>query len=77
MTKAHDSVSRNIFSFTVYYHGLLKGVRTAKLEVASANTLNMTALIQTVACAYRYRPRTALLVEKRDIIKGRRLLSGN
>jgi len=73
----HDSASRNIFSFTAYYHGLLKGVRTAMLEDASANTLNMTTLIQTVACAYKYRPRTTLLVEKRDIIKARRLLRGN
>jgi hypothetical protein len=66
------------FSFTAYYHGLLKGVRAAKLEVASSNTLNtrMTALIQTVACAYKYRSRTTLLVEKRDI-KAIRLLKGN
>jgi hypothetical protein len=72
----HESASRNIFSFTAY-HGLLKGVRTVKLEAASANTLNMTALIETVACAHKYRPRTTLLVEKRDIIKARRLVRGN
>jgi hypothetical protein len=74
----HDSAARNIFfSFTAYYHGLLKGVTPAKLEVASAKTLNMTALTQTVARAYKYRPRTTLLVGKKDIIKARRLLRGN
>jgi hypothetical protein len=73
----HVSASRNNFSFTAYYHGLLKGAGTAKLEDASANTLNMTTLIQTVACAYKYRPRTTLLLEKKDIIKARRLLRRN